>query len=147
MPYEVNSVIGSGLVANLQPQSPYYAFPNGTFPVPNARDSLRNRKADAVAIVNPADFSVSIAGRTSQITISGVAAEILPSPLEARRALVVHNNGGSTVYMGFTSAITTANGFPLTTNEKIAIDMTGNPNMRVWLISDASSDIRLLELA
>lgn len=147
MPYEVNSVIGSGLVPNLQPQSPQYAFAEGTFPVPNARDSLRNRRADAVAVVNPSDFSVSIGGRTSQVTIGGSAVEILASPLEFRRALVIHNNGGSTVYLGFTSAVTTADGFPLTTNEKIAIDMCGNPNMRVWLISDASSDVRLLELA
>jgi hypothetical protein len=147
MPYEVNVVIGSGLVANLQPQSPYYAFPDGMFPVPNARDSLRNRRADAVAIVNPADFSVSIGGRTTQVSIGGVATEILPSPLEARRSLAIHNNGGDTVYMGFTAAVTTADGFPLTTNEKIAIDMTGNPNMRIWLVSDGASDVRLLELS
>lgn len=147
MPYEINVVLGSGTTANLQPQSPLYAFAQDTFPVPNARDSLRNRRADAVAVVNPADFSVSIGGRTTQITIGGSPQEILLSPLEFRRALVIHNNGGGTVYMGFTSAVTTSDGFPLVTNEKIAIDMCGNPNMRVWLISDSSSDVRLLELA
>ena len=147
MPHDINIVVGSGTISNLQPQSPLYAFPHGTFLVPNARDSLRNRRADAVAIVNPSDFSVSIGGRTTQITIGVSSQEILLSPLEFRRALVIHNNGSSTVYMGFTSAVTIANGFPLVSGEKIAIDMVGNPNMRVWLISDASSDIRLLELA
>ena len=51
------------------------------------------------------------------------------------------------MYFGFTASVTTSNGFPLVTNEKIAIDMAGNPNMRIWMISDSSSDVRLLELA
>ena len=147
MSHDINVVVGSGTVPNLQPLSPLYAFGDGRFPVPNARDSVRNRRADAVAVVNPSDFSVNIGGRTTQVTIGGTATEILSSPLEFRRALVIHNNGPSTVYFGFSSAVTTSDGFPLATSEKIAIDMAGNPNMRMWLISDSSSDIRLLELA
>ena len=147
MPNDINVVAGSGLVANSQPFSPLYNFGEGTFPVPNARDSLRNQRADPVAVTNPSDFSVNIGGRTTQITITGTAAEILPSPLESRRSLAIHNGGASIVYFGFTSGVTTANGFPLANNEKIAIDMAGNPNMRMWLISAGSSDVRLLELA
>jgi len=147
MPHDINTVVGSGTVANTQPSSPQYAFPEDTFPVPNARDQLRNRRADAVAVVNPSDFSVSIGGRNTQVDVSTAAIEVLASPLEFRRALVIHNNGGSTVYFGFSAGVTAANGFPLLTNEKIAIDMTGNPNMRIWMISDSSSDVRLLELA
>jgi len=147
MNHEINTVAGSGTVANMQPNSPLYDFGEGTFPVPNARDSLRNRRADSVAILNPSDFSVGIGGRTTQVTVSTSAVEILPSPLEFRRALVIHNDGTSVVYMGFTSAVTAGNGFPLASSEKIAIDMVGNPNMRIWLISAGTSDIRLMELA
>jgi hypothetical protein len=147
MPHDINTVAGSGTVANMQPQSPLYAFPEGTFPVPNARDSLRNRRAESVAIINPSDFSVGIGGRTTQVTVGISAVQILPSPLEFRRALVIHNDGASIVYLGFTAAVTAADGFPLANGEKIAIDMVGNPNMLVWLISAGTSDIRLLELA
>lgn len=151
MPHDINVVRGSGTVANLANLgpilSPLYPFDPNTFEVPNARDTVRNQRADAVAVVNPSDFSVNLGGRVTQIDISTSAVQILTSPLEFRRALVIHNNGGSTVYFGFSASVTTSTGFPLVTNEKIAIDMVGNPNMNIWLISDSASDVRLLELA
>lgn len=147
MPFEINVVHGSGTVANLQPNSPLYSFSEGLFPVPNAKDSLRNQRAEAVAVVNPSDFSVSLGGRTTSVNIGSSATEILTSPLEFRRALVIHNNGNGILYMGFNAGVTTATGFPLAVNEKIAIDITGNPNTRIWLISASSSDVRLMELA
>jgi len=147
MTHDINTVVGSGTVANLQPASPHYAFTENTFPVPNAKDSLRNRRADAVAVVNPSDFSVSIGARTTQVNIGTSATEVLASPLESRRALVIHNDGASVLYIGFDASVTTGNGFPLANGEKISFDMVGNPNMRMWLISAGTSDVRLMELA
>jgi hypothetical protein len=147
MSTEVNTVAGSGTVANMQPMSPVYSFPEGTFPVPNAKDTLRNRRAESVAVSNPADFSVSIGLRSSQLNVTASAVELTPSPLEYRRAIVIHNDGASVLYLGHSSAVTTADGFPLAAGEKIAIDLTGNPNTAVYGISGGTSDVRIMEFA
>jgi len=143
---ESNSVIGSGTTPNVS-FAPPYAIPPGTFPVPDQRTDLRNRLGENVVCINPEDHSVSISLRPQAIAVGGTAVALPATPLEYRRALVIHNNGTSTVYLG-NSDVTTLTGFPLAAGEKIAFDIKGTPRTTVWAISGGSSvDVRILELA
>lgn len=141
-----STVIGSGTLASVQ-HGPAHNIPQGTFPVPPQRDSLRTRKGDGVVVLNPEDFSVSVGLRQQAITVPGGTGIALPSdPLEYRRALVLHNFGPGILYIGL-AAVTTADGFPILVNEKIAFDMQGTPNATVYGISDSTCDVRVLELS
>jgi hypothetical protein len=146
MAREYNSVLGSGTTPNVS-FAPPWAIPPGTFPVPDQRTDLRNVQGEGIVCLNPEDASVSIGFRAQAITISGVAAALPASPLEYRRALVIHNNGSSTIYLG-NSDVTSLTGFPLSAGEKIAFDIKGTPRTTIYAISGGSSvDVRIMELA
>jgi hypothetical protein len=142
---EYSTVIGSGTIPHLQ-TSPPYNLTAGSFPIPDQRSALRVRSGDGSVILNPEDFSVAIGLRQQAVVLTGSSAKLPSSSLENRRALVIHNNGVGTLYIG-TSNVTTLNGFPILSGEKIAIDIQGNPNVEIWGISASSSDVRILELA
>ena len=143
--HQYNTVIGSGTIPAIQ-AGPTHNISAGTFPVPNAKDSLRNRRGDGVIVLNPEDFSVSIGFEQQAITVSASATPLPADPLPNRRALVIHNNSAITIYIG-NSAVSVANGFPIVAGEKIAIDIMGVPNVTVYAISASSADVRILELA
>lgn len=143
--YEYATSIGSGTIAHVQ-HGPAHNIAQGTYPIPTQRDSLRTRRGDGAIILNPEDFSVSIGIRSQAITVAGTAVPLPANPLEYRRALVVHNNGSSTIYIG-TSNVTASNGMPLLAGEKIAFDVVGTPNVTVYAISSSSVDVRILELS
>lgn len=146
MPREYNAIIGSGVTPALG-LAPAYDFPPGTFPIPDQRNTLRNRSGDGVLVLNPENFSVSIGLRQQAITVPGGTGVPLPAtPLEYRRALVLHNNGPGILYIGLIN-VTTVDGFPIAVNEKIAIDCQGTPNITLYGVSDSSCDVRVLEFS
>lgn len=146
MPVDYSTVIGSGTTPHLA-GSPVYAFPDGTFPVPSQRADLRTRRGDGVIILNPENFSVSIGLRQQSVAVPGGTGVPLPlQPLENRRSLVLHNAGPGTLYLGL-AGVTSADGFPIAVNEKIAIDCQGTPNVTFYGVSDSTCDVRVLELA
>ena len=145
MPREYNAVIGSGTTPNVAHAPPYGITP-GTYPVPDQRTSLRNRQGDGIIVLNPENASVSIGLSQQAISVTGTATALPSSPLENRRALVIYNAGPGTLYVG-TSSVSTANGMPMAVGEKIAFDIQGTPNVKVYGISDSTSDVRILELA
>jgi hypothetical protein len=97
-------------------------------------------------VLNPEDFSVSIGISTAAITVTTSATPLPASPLEYRRALVVHNASAGTIYLG-NSSVTTSTGLPLAAGEKIAFDITGNPNVMIYAIAGSSLEVRIMELA
>ena len=145
MSIEYSTIIGSGTQPHLA-SSPPYAIPDGTFPIPSKSASLRGRMGEGVVVVNPEDFSVSIGVRSSAITVTTSATPLPDSPLEFRRALAIHNNGASTVFLGDES-VTTSNGFPLLAGEKISFDISGTPNVFIYAIAAGSVNVRILELS
>lgn len=145
MTYEFNTIIGSGSVASMT-HSPPYNITAGTYPIPDKSHALRNRRGDGAIILNPEDFSVSIGIRNQSISVAATGKLLPTSPLENRRALVLHNNGPGILYIG-TSAVSTSNGFPLAVNEKIGIDIMGTPNVAIYGVSDSTSDVRIVEFA
>jgi hypothetical protein len=145
MSRESTTSIGSGTVPHLA-VSPALEISNDTFPIPSHRHNLKTRTGENVVMINIEDFSVFIGMNQQAVSVSSSALPLPANPLEFRRALVIHNNGGSTLYIGG-SNVTTANGFPLAANEKISIDIQNNESVTVYGISAGTSDVRLLELA
>lgn len=146
MSREYATIIGSGQTPHVA-AAPPYNIPEGTFPVPNQRDTLRTRQGEGTVILNPQDFSVSIGIRTFALAVTAVAALVSSSPLENRRALVIHNDGPGVVYIG-DSDVTTGSGLPLAADEKIAFDIQGTPNVQIYVIASAGGNtLRVMELA
>lgn len=146
MNFEYATSIGSGTVPHVA-RGPVHNLAEGSYPISSQRDSLRNRRGDGAIILNPEDFSVSVGLRQQAVSVPGGTGVALPqTPLEFRRALVLHNVGPGILYIGL-SNVTTADGFPIAVNEKIAIDCQGTPNVTLWGVSDSTSDVRILELA
>lgn len=139
------TTIGSGCSPHIG-YGPAHHFVPGTFPGANSKNDLRTRVGDGIVLLNPEDFSVSIGLRPTAVTVGGSPTALPANPLEYRRALVIHNNGASTIYLG-DSSVTTSNGLPLVAGEKIAFDIAGNPNVVIYAIAVGSIDVRILELA
>ena len=145
MTREYNSVVGSGCTPGLT-DAPAYSIVQGTFPVPDQRNSLRNLTGDGVIVLNPENSSVSIGLAQQAISVGGTPTALPSSPLEYRRALVVYNAGPGILYIG-ASTVTTSNGMPMSVGEKIAFDIQGTPNVKIYGVSDSISDVRILELS
>lgn len=142
---QYSTTVGSGTVPHVG-YGPAHDFPEGAYPGACSRNDLRTRVGDGTVILNPEDFSVSIGLRSSAVTVGASATPLPVNPLEFRRALVVHNNSGSTVYLGG-SDVTVADGLPLASNEKIAFDIQNNPNVVVYAVAGSSVEVRIMELA
>jgi hypothetical protein len=141
---EYTTVVGSGQIPHLQGY-PTHQFTPGTFPVPCKSDP-RTRTGEGAVVLNPEDFSINISLRSQAITVTTSATPLPANPLENRRALVVHNNSNSTVYLG-QAGVTISNGLPLLASEKIAFDIQGNPNVVVYAVGSSSVEVRIMELA
>lgn len=139
------ATVGSGTVPHIG-YGPAHHFAPNQYPGANSKNDLRTRVGDAVVLINPEDFSVSIGLRPTAVVVTTSPTPLPADPLEYRRALVVHNNGASTIYLG-DSTVTTLTGLPLLAGEKIAFDIQNNPNVTVYAISGGSVDVRVLELA
>lgn len=145
MPIDYNSIVGSGTTANIA-HSPAYNAPQGTWPIPSQRDSVRNRRGEGVVVLNPENFSVSIGLNQQAISVSSSAIPLPTGGMEYRRALLIYNSGPGTLYIG-KADVTTANGMPISVGEKIAIDCQATIGLTVYGISDSTADVRILELA
>lgn len=145
MARDSTTTIGSGTVPHLA-ASPALDISSDTFPIPSQRAALNTRFGDNVVMINIEDFSVFIGMNQQAISVTSSAVPLPTNALKFRRALVIHNNGSSTLYIGG-SNLTVANGFPLAANEKISIDIQNNENVTVYGISAGTSDVRILELA
>jgi len=139
------ATIGSGTLPHVG-YGPAHAFQPGAYPGANSKNDLRTRVGDGIILLNPEDFSVSIGLRPSAVTVTSSPTPLPTNPLEYRRAIVIHNNGASTIYLG-DSTVTIGNGLPLVAGEKIAFDIAGNPNVVIYAIAVGGIDVRILELA
>jgi len=143
--YEYATTIGSGAIPHIS-DGPHHGITPGTFPVPDQRHALRTRRGDGMVVLNPEDFSVSIGLRSSVVSVTTSATALPTIPLEFRRALVIHNNGASTVFLG-ASDVTISTGFPLLAGADIAFDIQNNQNVVVYAIATGTVEVRVLELS
>jgi hypothetical protein len=140
-----STTIGSGTVPHIGYGPPHELDPN-RFPIHDSRRDLRTRVGDNVVVLNPEDSSVSIGLRSMAVTVGTGATPLPDDPLPYRRALVVHNNSASTVFIGG-SSVTVSDGLPLAAGEKISFDIQNNPNVVVYAVAGSSVDVRIMELA
>lgn len=119
-------------------------YPNHSAKSKRGNADLWNRQGTNAVILNPQDFSVFLGIAHKAVTVGTSATQLSSNPIEGRRALVIANNSSTTIYIG-DSSVTTADGFPLVANEKIAIDIMGN--ISVFAVAGSNVDVRVLELA
>lgn len=139
------TTVGSGSIPHVGYGPAHHFVPN-TYPGAHSKNELRTRVGDGVVLLNPEDFSVSIGLRPTAVTVGTSPTPLPANPLEYRRALVVHNNGLATIYLGDAS-VTVSNGLPLAAGEKIAFDIANNQNVTVYAIAGSNINVRILELA
>ena len=78
------------------------------------------------------------------VTTSVVEAKVGASRLEYRKLLTVFNDGPTTVYWGYTNAVTAATGTPLFKNQLATWDI--GDGLGIWLISATGSNtVRVTE--
>lgn len=142
------SHIGSGTVPFIGSLNPSLsgAFPQGRYPAVVAEGVLFDRKGTGSIVLNFEDMSVFLGVAGSNLSITSSATPIPTNPLVSRRTIAIANLGPGTLYIG-PSNVSTANGFPLAVNEKIAIACQGNNNVTIYGVSDSTSDVRYIELA
>ena len=145
MNIEYSTIIGSGTLPHIG-HGLAHNIPEGTYPVPCQSAALRARRGSGSVILNPEDFSVSLGIRSSAITVTSSAVALPVNPLENRRALVVHNNGVTDIFLG-ESTVTVDSGLPLSAGEKIAFDIQNTPNVTVYAICVGSCNVRIMELS
>jgi hypothetical protein len=140
-------VIGSGTLPGLERHKRLVGTMGGDIhPRVNNDRRIDARRGAGVVTLNPEDHSVHLGLGQQNISVASSALPLPASPLDSRRALVIHNNGPDILYVG-DSSVTTGNGFPLALNEKMAIDIQGNTNVWVYGVSAGTSDVRIMELA
>lgn len=139
------STVGSGTIPHIG-YGPAHSLTPNAYPGAHSKNDLRTRVGDGIVVLNPEDFSVSIGLLSTAVTVDTSAVPLPANPLEYRRALVVHNNGSNTIFLG-DSTVTTSTGLPLAANEKIAFDVQNNPNVVVYAIAGGNTDVRVMELA
>jgi hypothetical protein len=147
MATELDVAIGSGTLPHVGPLYPPISasFPEGRYPVVGGSE-LRSIRGSASVILNPEDFSIHVGLRQQAVAVSTSAVALPAVPYPYRRALVIHNAGPGTLYIG-SSNVSTANGFPLALNEKIAVDIQGHDGVTIYGVSDSSVDARIIEFA
>lgn len=145
MAHEFTVTLGSGTIPHVQ-SSPVLDLDDGAYPVPKIAENLNSRTGTGAVILNPEDFSVHVDVRAQSITVGASATPLPASPLEYRRALLIHNAGNTDIFIG-DSTVTTGNGMPLSSGEKVAFDIGGNPNVTIYAIAATDTDVRILELS
>lgn len=78
------------------------------------------------------------------VTTTATAARVGGANLANRKNMTVWNNGTQTLYWGYTSGVTTANGTPLMINQQLIGDW--GPSTTIFLIATSGShDVRITE--
>lgn len=151
MAHSSTVTFGSGLLPHIADYHPITSglWQAGTYPQPREREGEVRRLGNVtpIAILNMEDSSAHFGLRVTQISVSASALPLPGSSLEHRRAIAIQNLGPGTLYIGDSANVTTADGYPLAanTNKEIAFDIKGN--VRIYGISDGTSDVRILEVA
>lgn len=135
MAHEASVIVGSGANPG-KSQVPF-----------NQTTQERQLRGTSVVVLNAEDNSAGLGGAVTQITTSGVAVQLPSSPLRYRRAISIRNNNPSTgtLYIGFTSGVSTSDGYPVEAGEALPMEINGA--IQIWGISSANVDVRIIELA
>lgn len=105
-------------------------------------DNERRNLADILgAKIRPGSLHGSFAVTTTAAPLRFGAAN-----LEDRHTVHVINDSAVMVYVGFTAAVTAANGIPVGPGEERGFELDANENVDLYIIGAAAATIRLLEI-
>lgn len=126
----INTNIGSGIQEHRRVNAGHF---NGVTP--------------AVAIVNFEDAAAVESFSAQPIVVGTSTAVKLPTTnLIRRRGIAINNNGGAPIYIGGTSGVTIASGYPVKAGTEKFFEIAAC--LDIWAIaSGTSTDIRVLEIA
>lgn len=105
-------------------------------------DSNKSYFDDQVASADVLDHN----GVQGALTVGTTAIEVKvgASSLEGRKVTTLLNNSNSTIYWGYTSAVTTANGTPIFKNQ--FVEWSAGQNLTVYVIAgSAGNNCRITE--
>jgi len=89
----------------------------------------------------------SLLSSNISIGLSATEVKVGGSRLTGRRNVTIYNNTATNavIYIGYSNAVTSANGIPLYKNQMISIDIG---DVAIWSISTvAATDVRIMEMA
>lgn len=96
---------------------------------PQSTGDIVYRDGDQVILINPQDLSVYLSGATKQVSV-GTSVIRLDSGITGRRSMAVANLSSTvTLFIGFSSSVTTSTGFPVFPQSSIAVDCTNIYNV------------------
>ena len=136
MAHEATVIVGSGLNPSKK-----------ALPI-NVTDGETHLRGTQTIVVNPEDASAGRAGMVTAVTVSGTVVQIPPTPLNYRRGIAISNNSNShTLYVGFDSGVTTANGYPVGPGTSLPMDI--NCDIKLYGVAQAGHtlDVRILEVS
>lgn len=143
MPHTATTIPGSGTIPSIYGSLPGESD-HGT------HRAVKWRDAEAIAIMNPEDFSAFRGpGDTQIVSVSAGAAVRLDKGVEGRRAVAIINTHETAIlYVGFRNNITTTAGalagFPVLPRTGISIDCTNR--YKIWGKSIATIAAGIMEV-
>jgi hypothetical protein len=144
MPHTEFTYPGSGTIPGIEA-----SLPGGH--VRGTPSAVTHRDTQAVAVLNPEDFSAYMgAGDTQIITLSAGASNRLDKGIENRRSIAVTNTHTTAIlYVGFRSTIISTagvlGGFPVYPKTAISIDCTNR--YQIWGIADVELTVGIMEIS
>lgn len=114
-------------------------------------DSIRVEDGNGNVLAINNDGSINLGGlndfQTSQYTVGTSAVQLTPTPLANRSSLSIKVTtvGGGVVYIGNSSGVTTANGYPMFSGDSLQLDL--NPGQVAYAIASlAGQTVYALEV-
>jgi hypothetical protein len=100
----------------------------------NTDGSINTKSAPGASIKNSAS------------AVTTTATQVLAAPLANRVSVIIQNEGTANVYVGFSAAVTAANGIKISKSANISLDV-GVAATIFMIASSGSQDVRFLEIA
>lgn len=106
-------------------------------------DANKTYNDDQSAVADVLNAGTGVQGA---ITVGALATEakVGASPLTGRKCVTVHNNSNSTIYWGYTNAVTTSTGTPIFKDQQINFAV-GDGQAIFLIAAGAGNNVRVTE--
>lgn len=128
MARESSAIVGSGISALREQQD------------------VRSMRGSNTVITNYEDIHSALGVVQSTAVSAGIMTSHLSLPanrLRGRRKIIIQNLGSDNAFIGGAD-VTTSNGLRLASGERLELDVLDFGD--IWIVSDGSADVRLLEI-
>lgn len=127
-------------MANPQNTDNLYQNPQSSQQVTRSGDTR-----DFASILGATIRSGSVYG-TLSVGTSATQLKVGASDLSDRHTLIVHNDSGNTIYVGFDNSVTTSNGLPIANGDERSFFFDPNDGLNLFGIAGSASTVRVFEI-